>query len=683
MKDMKLRTWKPAVAKILMAFILVMSVAIITPAIADAASKPALNKTTSTLFEGKQYDLNIKNKIKKSTYTWSTSDKKVAKVNKKGLVTAVSKGSATITCKVKAPKKTYKLTCKVKVVKAAKLIKINNKVSALTVGQEYDLNRTLIPSISNDKTTWTTSDVAIASPDKNGKFTALKEGTVTITATTTSGATDSVTIKVVDKDGTVSNQNDLNALLGSGAAKITLKTTDAASFVIASGDYSKQTLVVDAPNADVTNNGKFASVEIKAIKSSTWYENAVGNLLKFYAANARVIVGDNASASIEVDQEGATLTIVNNGEVKKVTVLKKADVIFLGDSTESVPVSVEVPNVTITTSVPLALECNAKIDLVINKGAEATKVQVANESDIPTVKGNVTLTVTVGTGSSAVTKTVTGTTDGSSTSGGSTGGNTTPATTLTFDTAISNVTSVTVNTASNSYTLNGTVLSLAKSLLTANSAAAWSVITDLDYTVAGQKVKVTGTAGSLTKTVSVVGGQFDGKSFDVTVNNAYTSVVVTYNGVSVTLTKSSDDKSFTLATAYTISAAESEAESNSSALENAYNKVTSVAVQYNGKTYTADIPAISTLKKFYTQRAAYLLAWPTITNEEFTVDNQKFVVTGAANSNTKTITFEGGQLAGKVFTVSYDIAKETATVTYSNVTALISKSADTVNVTLN
>ena len=40
-----------------------------------------------------------------SALTWSSSDKKVARVSKKGLVTAVKKGTATITVKTKNGKK--------------------------------------------------------------------------------------------------------------------------------------------------------------------------------------------------------------------------------------------------------------------------------------------------------------------------------------------------------------------------------------------------------------------------------------------------------------------------------------------------------------------------------------------------------------------------------------------------
>ena len=168
-------------------------------AIVSAAAKPALNKTSSNILVGKTYDFNIKNKIAGSTYQWSSSNTKVATVSKSGLVKGIKKGTATITCKIKVAGKTYTLKAKANIIAPAKSIVINNKVKTLSVGETYDLNRTLAPKTSNDKTTWKSSDETIAKPNSLGKFTALKAGKVTITATTLSGAKDSVTITVVEE----------------------------------------------------------------------------------------------------------------------------------------------------------------------------------------------------------------------------------------------------------------------------------------------------------------------------------------------------------------------------------------------------------------------------------------------------------------------------------------------------
>ncbi len=265
MKKYRLPVWKTVVARIMVVIVLIVLTAPSTTM--SAAATPKLTKISADILEKGSLDLNVKNKIKNSTYTWSTSNQKVAAVDKNGVVKGIKKGTAVITCSIKAPAKTYKLTCKVNVRKAAASVKINNKVTAINLGQTYDLNRTLKPSTSNDLITWTSSNNKIAVPDKNGKFTALKTGTVKITAKSLRGKSDSVTIKVVDKDGTVTTQKELTALLGSGVRIITIKTEAAVDFTIPNGNYKKTALVVDAPNSEIHNDGIFASVTIKSVKS--------------------------------------------------------------------------------------------------------------------------------------------------------------------------------------------------------------------------------------------------------------------------------------------------------------------------------------------------------------------------------------------------------------------------------
>lgn len=87
---------------------------------AKTAKKPVLNCKTITLYVKGSKKLTVKkigkNKIKKITF--KSSNKKVAKVSKKGKVTAKKVGTVKITCKVKLKNgKKYTLKCKVKVKK--------------------------------------------------------------------------------------------------------------------------------------------------------------------------------------------------------------------------------------------------------------------------------------------------------------------------------------------------------------------------------------------------------------------------------------------------------------------------------------------------------------------------------------------------------------------------------------
>lgn len=87
---------------------------------AQMAKKASVSSKTITLTKGQKKSIIIKNKKKGAKYTFKSSSKKIAKVNSKGLVTAVRKGTAKITVKesyrVSGKKKTRSLgVIKVKV----------------------------------------------------------------------------------------------------------------------------------------------------------------------------------------------------------------------------------------------------------------------------------------------------------------------------------------------------------------------------------------------------------------------------------------------------------------------------------------------------------------------------------------------------------------------------------------
>ena len=180
---------------------LILSLVLLLPFLLDQSVVEALAAATPTftaskieiIGEGSTHQLEIKDKVSGSKYKWSSSNKKVAKVSSKGLVTAVGKGSATIKCVVTYPSsKTKTLSSKVTVTVPAEEVRINNAVEVngahiLLVGETYEFQRDIVPSGSSYITYWSIGggDESCISIDDTakGKVTALKTGKVILKAT--------------------------------------------------------------------------------------------------------------------------------------------------------------------------------------------------------------------------------------------------------------------------------------------------------------------------------------------------------------------------------------------------------------------------------------------------------------------------------------------------------------------
>lgn len=108
-------------------------------------------------------------------------------------------------------------------------------------------------SINSSEVDWSVSDTLKADINKNGKLTAKKTGWVTVRAKIKdNGKTVKQKILIVNKEGTVSNQKQLNAVLfAPKVTKITIKTEKNRKFLIEGNYPEKKLLVVDAPESEV------------------------------------------------------------------------------------------------------------------------------------------------------------------------------------------------------------------------------------------------------------------------------------------------------------------------------------------------------------------------------------------------------------------------------------------------
>lgn len=118
--------------------VLLMCFLFISPGVTYAATVK-LNKTKITLDEGKTYSLKVTGTTK--AVKWATTNKKVATVSSKGIVTGVSKGTANITATVSSKKYTCKVTVK-------EAFNAKKAISKLKV-EEEDLGNELVVILKN------------------------------------------------------------------------------------------------------------------------------------------------------------------------------------------------------------------------------------------------------------------------------------------------------------------------------------------------------------------------------------------------------------------------------------------------------------------------------------------------------------------------------------------------------
>lgn len=190
---------------------LVLSVMVCgTNTTAYAATKSIRVKTTKSTL----YILDSANNKAKLTVTYNgknvtkaakykSSNSKIAKVNKNGVVTAVRPGTVKITTKYKGKSRTTKVT-----IKKAKL-SLNKKSLQLTTGQKFTFKAFANKStIANKNVKWTSSNSKVASINKNGIITTKKNGTTTITCKTTIGK---VSAKIIVKNNSANASTQENS----------------------------------------------------------------------------------------------------------------------------------------------------------------------------------------------------------------------------------------------------------------------------------------------------------------------------------------------------------------------------------------------------------------------------------------------------------------------------------------
>ena len=143
-----------------------------------------LNPDKATLNVGETQKLTVEFAPTNATnkhVTWVSSNEAVATVAD-GIVTAVGKGTATIT--VTTEDGNHTATCEITVKIPVSGVTLNPTSTALVVGDTKQLTATVEPENADDSTVvWTSGNEKVATVDQNGLVTAVGAGTTTITAT--------------------------------------------------------------------------------------------------------------------------------------------------------------------------------------------------------------------------------------------------------------------------------------------------------------------------------------------------------------------------------------------------------------------------------------------------------------------------------------------------------------------
>ena len=161
-----------------------------------------LNTNYITLVQGKSYNLKATVKPNNATYKkplYSSSDKKVAIVNKNGVITGIEPGDSIITVKANDSSGVSAI-CYVRVIAPIPSTGITAQESEVIMspGETKTVRISMVPNNSTDSYTWSSDNPAVASVNEStGRILANEVGTANITVMTESGRRASITVYVV------------------------------------------------------------------------------------------------------------------------------------------------------------------------------------------------------------------------------------------------------------------------------------------------------------------------------------------------------------------------------------------------------------------------------------------------------------------------------------------------------
>lgn len=215
--------------------------------------------------------------------TYASGNKKVAKVSKKGKITAKAVGTAVIS--VTAEIGGVVGYCTVNVIEPVTSVALDKSQMTAYVGSSKTLTATVYPSNATYKTlTWKSSNTGIATVSSTGVVTGVSAGTVTITATSHNNKTISCTVKVRPKKVVVKAESK-----GYNSIKLTWdKTSDISGYWVYKKDSKGKYKIIATLKGTA---GSYTDKELVAGKSYSYKVKSykmVGNT-KYKSKNSKAV----------------------------------------------------------------------------------------------------------------------------------------------------------------------------------------------------------------------------------------------------------------------------------------------------------------------------------------------------------------------------------------------------------
>ncbi len=238
--------------------------------------------------------------ISNDDISWKSLQPEIASVDKNGLVTGVSNGTAIISARIDNGRYAT-IPVRVRTTPTAVKLDNNNPIIDLSKTNELKLNATIEPSTANYQTglTWTSSDTSVATVDKDGNVIGIKNGKTIIRVETENGKFIEVNLTVQTSPTGIELDRKNIILDLSGTKKITLNATISPSTVNVENEI---TWTIENPVVAKVENGTVTGLSNGNTKLIARTENGMETTCD--------VVVQTSITSIALDKETYLLDLV-------------------------------------------------------------------------------------------------------------------------------------------------------------------------------------------------------------------------------------------------------------------------------------------------------------------------------------------------------------------------------------